>query len=445
MSLIHRSRFLLVLVRELSLKYKRALIFGLFLGCVVVLGIGRLTPWVRTNFFQPIKRIGIVGEFTPINLPLALQQKISFGLTNLNADGSVLQGLAESWEATDSGKIFIFHLATDQTWHNGKSVTAEDVNYNIRNVRFTVLSKYLIRAELDNPYAHFPELVSKPLFQAGLRGFGPYRVAGLQLKGDKIQFLKLVPLDRKQMIYEYRFYRTEGAAITAYKLGEIDDLEEITEPQDLAKWRQTNLKTFVKYNRMVTLFFNLNNTYLKEKSLRQALAYALPKIDEVRAFSPISQDSWAYFDKVRHYDPDLVAADKLLKSSKIEPGSLKITISTFTPYFDLAQKIAGAWTGFGIKTEVKLENSLPADYQVLLSAQDLPPDPDQYAFWHSTQTHTNITGYSNVKIDKLLEDGRKELDLEQRKKIYQDFQRRLVEDVPAIFLYYPKVYTLERK
>ncbi|HLD24400.1 MAG TPA: hypothetical protein VJB96_00640, partial [Patescibacteria group bacterium] len=77
-------------------------------------------------------------------------------------------------------------------------------------------------------------------------------------------------------------------------------------------------------------------------------------------------------------------------------------------------------------------------------AQDVPSDPDQYPFWHSTQSQTNVTGYSNVKIDKLLEDGRSELDQEKRKLIYADFQRRLVEDAPAIFLYYAKLYSIKR-
>jgi len=81
---------------------------------------------------------------------------------------------------------------------------------------------------------------------------------------------------------------------------------------------------------------------------------------------------------------------------------------------------------------------------VLLSAQDIPIDPDQYIFWHSTQANTNITGLVNAKIDKLLEDGRMEQDQEKRKKIYIDFQKRLVDELPALFLYYPTSYTVTR-
>ena len=47
---------------------------------------------------------------------------------------------------------------------------------------------------------------------------------------------------------------------------------------------------------------------------------------------------------------------------------------------------------------------------------------------HSNQTATNISNYQNPRIDKLLEDGRAELTLVERSKIYLDFQRFLLED-----------------
>jgi ABC-type transport system substrate-binding protein len=61
-------------------------------------------------------------------------------------------------------------------------------------------------------------------------------------------------------------------------------------------------------------------------------------------------------------------------------------------------------------------------------------DPDQYLFWHSTQTKTNLTQTNNPKIDKLLEEGRQTFDQQERKKIYQEFQKILLEECPAIFL-----------
>jgi peptide/nickel transport system substrate-binding protein len=80
-----------------------------------------------------------------------------------------------------------------------------------------------------------------------------------------------------------------------------------------------------------------------------------------------------------------------------------------------------------------------------LAIFDTPEDPDQYSIWHSTQKATNITHYENPRIDKLLEDGRSQINTEERKKTYLDFQRFLVEDAPAAFLFYPDTYSISRK
>ena len=110
-----------------------------------------------------------------------------------------------------------------------------------------------------------------------------------------------------------------------------------------------------------------------------------------------------------------------------------------------AEKIAEEWRNIGMTVEIEVVTSVPQDYEAFLATVDIPKDPDQYSLWHSTQTGTNISRFKNPRIDKLLEDGRTELDQEARKKIYLDFQRFIVEDVPAIFLYHPTFYTVTRK
>jgi peptide/nickel transport system substrate-binding protein len=67
-------------------------------------------------------------------------------------------------------------------------------------------------------------------------------------------------------------------------------------------------------------------------------------------------------------------------------------------------------------------------------------DPDQYNLWHSLQKeypNLNLSGYEFSRVDILLEDGRREIDKEQRKEEYALFQKYLMDDMPAIFLYRP--------
>lgn len=442
------GRYFVLLTTTLAKKYTRFLAFGFLLGLASSLLFFQLQPALQKFTFAPTRRIGVVGQFTPSTLPLAIQQKISVGLTSIGPDGAPLPALAQSWEATASGNSvrYLFHLRSDTHWQNGRPVFASDINYNIRSVQFTVLDPHTLQATLASPYTPFPTLVAKPVFLAGLKGIGPYRVGAIRLNGNKVVRLQLTALAGQALPnLEYDFYKTEALAHLAFKLGEIDTVEDLTTVRDLSSWGDVQTQSHTKYNQIVVLFFNLDQPELKEKTFRQALGYALPSFPFERAVSPISKTSWAYTDKVRIYAPDLVAAKKLLTNSKVSPESTPLTITTLAPYVDVAQSIANSWNELGLKTSVKVENTVPTDFQILLAAQELPPDPDQYPFWHSTQTQTNITGYdTNVKIDKLLEDGRQEIDMEKRKKIYADFQRRLVEDTPAIFLYYPKAYTVKR-
>lgn len=446
----HRARFLFRLIRELTHHYTRAIIFGFFLGLGGSVALLRLYPIVIERLFMPVTRIGVVGEFSPTTLPISIQQLVSVGLTTTKEDGSAASGLAESWIATDSGKTYVFTLRDDLRWQSGKPVEAKDVNYNIKDVDFSAVGPNILKASLREPYSPFPTLLTKPIFQTGLMGFGSYEVSSIRLKGEYVQYLKLVPVSKgtsgdNQKVREYRFYRTEAQAITAYKRGDVDMIEDLSEPFDLETWGKSRVESHVRYDRIVTLFFNVKEPVLSEKSFRQALAYAVPTVNEERAISPISKRSWAYTDSVRRYSFDETQVQKLLKSSTTATQSGQLTLTTFSPYVPLAELIANSWNSMGIPTTVRVANDIAGGYQVLLTAQFVPPDPDQYPFWHSTQTLINSTGYGNVKIDKLLEDGRKELDPEKRKKIYADFARRLVEDAPAVFLFYPKSYTVSRQ
>jgi len=131
------------------------------------------------------------------------------------------------------------------------------------------------------------------------------------------------------------------------------------------------------------------------------------------------------------------------------PGELKENLSiglvTTPALISIAEEISRQWKEIGINTFVQITAGIPQEFQAYLAIFDIPTDPDQYSIWHSTQTTTNISRYENPRIDKLLEDGRVELDLEERRKIYLDFQRFLIEDSPAVFLYHPASYTILRK
>jgi peptide/nickel transport system substrate-binding protein len=88
----------------------------------------------------------------------------------------------------------------------------------------------------------------------------------------------------------------------------------------------------------------------------------------------------------------------------------------------------------------------PRKYDAILFGEIVGRDPDPFAFWHSSQRNDpglNISMYANIKVDKLLEEARATVNDEKRKDKYEEFQKEVANDLPAIFLFSPKfVYLL---
>jgi len=78
------------------------------------------------------------------------------------------------------------------------------------------------------------------------------------------------------------------------------------------------------------------------------------------------------------------------------------------------------------------------EFDAVVLGWSLSLDPDQYSIWHSSQQapgQFNFIGYNNPEVDRLLEQGRLELNPDKRMKIYHEFARILQEDSPIVYLY----------
>jgi len=57
------------------------------------------------------------------------------GLTRFGPDGAVNPGLAESWEISQDGTVYTFHLRGGVTFHDGTAFTAEDAVFSLDRAR----------------------------------------------------------------------------------------------------------------------------------------------------------------------------------------------------------------------------------------------------------------------------------------------------------------------
>lgn len=439
-----KIRFWTHLVRAFSGRHKTILAFSFLIGAFFFFLLPKFLDFLPKS--QKTKTIGLVGRYRLESLPEEIQNEISQGLTQINEDGTVAPALAKEWIVEDNGKTYIFKLAEDHFWHDKTAVMAKDINYNFKDVTLEIQDSTTIKFQLQEPFAPFPVVVSRPLFKRGLVGTGPYKVTKVARSGEFVETIFLESQNKKNPNLKYRFYPTEASAKTALKLGEVKKLENIVNSSGFEDWQNIEVNPQIKLDRYLALFFDTSKSYLGEKNFRQALAYALPKEKEKqRVLGPISSTSWAYNSDLKPYEYDLENAQKLLEKVVEKEKKITLRLATNPSLLIEAEKIRKAWEPLGVKTEIEAMTSPTMDFEILLAIQEIPADPDQYSLWHSTQQVANITRFNNKRIDALLEEGRKTLDVEKRKKIYFDFQRYLAEEIPAIFLYHHVVYTISRK
>jgi peptide/nickel transport system substrate-binding protein len=56
------------------------------------------------------------------------------GLTRFAPDGSTIPALAESWEISEDGLVYTFHLQAGVKFHDGTDFNAEDVKFSLERI-----------------------------------------------------------------------------------------------------------------------------------------------------------------------------------------------------------------------------------------------------------------------------------------------------------------------
>ncbi len=404
---------------------------------------------------QSGKKIALIGRYNLNQLPDEVSLKLSFGLTR-NINGKISPGIAKKWQIKDQGKTYVFYL-NDLIWHDGQKLKAKDLHFRIKNTQIQAIDDKTLAIKLKQSLASLPAFLTAPLFKSGLVGVGPYKVKHISVGRDKS--LRLITLEQqgrslslldKQITYV--FYPSYNQAKTAFMLAELDVLPNLLSIEEFKSFPNIKIIPKVDKDKVVVLFFNLDNDYLQDKKFRQALAYATDKFESqyLRATGPFNPESFYYNPDVNRFDYNLDKAKTLFAKTAMATASaqekIKLTLVTPAEFLSLAEKIKDSWQKINNRLIVKLQVSYETSprFDALIKVQSIPLDPDQYFLWHSTQ-ESNISRLKSARIDQFLEDGRKEISVNKRKEIYNNFQKYLVDEVPAVFLFQPTTYTIERQ
>jgi peptide/nickel transport system substrate-binding protein len=399
---------------------------------------------------------GVVGRYTIKQLPQSVLEYISYGLVYTDDQGYPIPQAAENVENDNNGKTFTIRLKDNIYWHNGAKLTSQDLAYNLADVEIEKPDDKTLVFKLKDSYAPFPTLLTGPLLKVTpndeVLGIGAYRIQRLEYRQSQhLTSIDLYSEKKSPQTIRIKFYQTEQDAIQAYKLGQIQGIQ-LSNDSPLKLWNNTTVYKKIIQRRYVGVFFKMDDPIVggvKDPVVRQILSLATKPVPDEQPFAgPFPTNSWASTNIENKFQYDLEKAkaelQKYLKARKSD--SLEVTITTLPAFQKVSQEIANNWQEAGIKANIEVVNKIPEKFQVLIAAQEIPTDPDQYSFWHSTQKTSNITAYNNLRVDKDLEDARKTVDLKFRKEKYADFQKQLSDDLPVIYLYQPyQLYALQNK
>ena len=453
--LVINKRLFLWLIKAYIKKWGRILALS-FLGGLIGFFFLIFFSSYLVHLFPQKERVGMVGAYSLDKLPDRITQKLSRGLTKLSPSGEIKPDLAESWQIRDSGKTYVFKIKRGIRFSNGKEVTSKTLGYVFKDVKIERPDKYTIIFHLHDEYAPFLVTISRPIFPRGLQGLGEYTITDIKINGDFISSLTLShTADKHQVVYV--FYPNQEALKTAFLLGEATEIDDIINTKanntDIATHKNVAVSRQTNYDQLVTLFYNTKDQVISDNKLRKALSYSLPDSfsQGERAHLPYPPRSIYFSKEAAVRSQDLAHAKLLLDAVYLnasESARPELIITTLTKYHVVAASIAKIWEGLGVKVKITDVDVKPTVFQVYLGDFTVPKDPDQYMLWHSDQ-ESNITKFRSLRIDKLLEDGRKTVAVKERKRIYDDFQKYLLDDAvidtPASFLYFPYTYTLKRR
>jgi len=412
-------------------------------------------------------------------------QIVGNGLVTLDTKNAAQPDLAESFEPSDGGKRWVFKLRKGVTFHNGKSLTADDVvaSFNrhrdpkVRSVVKPVLSGIasvkadgadtvvftLTEANADFPFvASDPHLTifaakdGQPDFALGI-GTGPFVM-------DKFQ-----PGAKLTAHRNTNYHRTEGPWFDEVELQSIPDagarqnavlggqvhyadradpriVAQIKRRKDLRVAEVTGFGHYVApMNCTVAPFDNVN--------VRQALKYAINRDEMVKRIlsgqgtaaddNPIAPAlKYATSPDPKHsYDPDKAKA--LLKSVGL--NNLKVDLSAsdvaFPGAVDAAQLIKASARKAGI--DINVVKEAPETYWDLvwmrkpwcLSYWSGRPSADMmFSTAYAANAAWNDTSWNNARFNELLKSARAEADDAKRAAKYAEMQQILHDDGGAVVL-----------
>ncbi|WP_282938923.1 ABC transporter substrate-binding protein [Paenibacillus sp. RC67] len=435
-----------------------------------------------------------------------LHNSFLFDTLTWKDDKGVIPWLAKSWKQSDDGLSYTFELEQGVKWHDGIAFTADDVVFTfdyykknpfpwtgditqIDSVKKTGDTTVVFK--LKNKYApflsdlvgimpiipkHVWEKVDKPVAYrdpSALVGTGPFTLKEYDEKSGqylfaandnyfkgKVNVKDVAYLDVQNKVLSLQ--KNEITAGTTLNYPEAEQLQK--EGFDVMKNNQTGSA--------VRVVFNLDHSQLKDKKLRQAIAYALDRSEMAKKIvggeplvgsaGIIPPDSTWYNKDVLKYDYNTAKADEMLDqlgyaknaSGVREALKLNMMVSSTSKEAQMMQEMLKK---VGITLNIQQVDTATFTaamgenkYDMAITGHiGLSGDPDFLRLWFmgsaSNAYAARGKSFTNEEFQKLAEAQLQELDPVKRKAEVNQMQAILSDELPTLVLYHRPFYLMYKK
>ncbi|MEZ4711330.1 MAG: ABC transporter substrate-binding protein [Caldilineaceae bacterium] len=447
--------------------------------------------------------IGLTTDIAAIELPYAPERQATNASWTMydslifpEADGTYSPALADSWEVSDDGLTYTFHLRQDVTFHNGEPFTADSVVYSWQTYsqpevtyanewsfanNVEKVDDYTVNISTEEPNALLLARVAgwgmippKAHAEMGLEAFaqspigtGPF-VFKEWVKGDHLTVTANPDYWREgyPKVDEvlFKFMPESAVRVAAIQAGEIDIAPRLSADEADTLASSSDL-TVINYpvDRVFYLAFNNMttgvDTPIMDVKVRQALGHAIDVqsiIDAIfggageRATGFLSAGNLGY-KAVEPVTYDVEMAKSLLAEAGYADGfdiGMACPEAAYTNINEVCQAIQGYLSEVGVNADLELQEANA--YWEREANKELPPlFVDS---WSNTisEAYGRLEGavgkdqsYANWADQRLfdyLDQIITTSDVEARAALYGEMDDLMRADPPFVYLYYPQAF-----